>query len=55
MLNMYNDTLKLTIEAVDFKSFAISTRAGRTILDAMGAAAPATEITKVSIHFILRE
>ena len=55
MLNMYKDTLKLAIEAVECKSFAMFTKAGKTILEAMGAAAPATDITNVSIHFMLRE
>jgi hypothetical protein len=54
MLSMYSAMLRFTMDAVDLKYRVISTNAGRTILDAIGAAAPAAEMIKVMIHFVLR-
>ena len=54
MLSMYKATLRFTTDAVESKYFAMSTKAGRTMLDAMGAAAPAAETMNVIVHFVFR-
>ena len=55
MLNMYKEILKFTTVAVESKYRAISTSAGKTILEAIGAAAPATPMTNVKVHYVIRE